>query len=99
MPSRITAPPAQRNPSPNTVPAPPFVCVVPWKKSTLPLSGAPDIESTSESAAMLAVPFARNLPNFRPELRQPTGPVLGLLHGHAVPEPSPKQYDAPGSGV
>jgi hypothetical protein len=31
VPSRITAPPAQRGPSPHIVPSPPTACVVPWR--------------------------------------------------------------------
>ena len=35
VPSRITDPLAQRNPSPKVAPRPPFVCAVPWKNSAL----------------------------------------------------------------
>jgi hypothetical protein len=31
VPSRAIVPPAQRKPSPNTTPDPPFSLVVPWK--------------------------------------------------------------------
>jgi hypothetical protein len=31
VPRRTTVPPAQRNPSPNALPAPPFCRIVPWK--------------------------------------------------------------------
>src|SRR6187402_3402400 len=91
VPRRITDPPAQRNPSPKTEPAPPLTCVVPWKYSA-ELLGMPEPTSTSESPAMLATPCAwRCAPLAFSEFAQPLPAAPELPHGHGVPVPSPKQ--------
>ena len=94
---RTTVPPAQRNPSPNVAPRPPFTCAVPWKYSAELVPGICEPESTSVSKVMLASPLAISLPPVPSELRQPDPSPTGeaLPHGHAVALPSPERFVSP----
>src|SRR4029079_10415513 len=80
---RITDPPAQRSPSPNTDPVPPPVCVVPWKNNVLDM-GKPSAVNNTVWLARLSPPDARTPAPTPSELRQPTWAATGLLlpHGH-----------------
>ena len=92
---RMTEPPAQRSPSPNTAPAPPPTCVVPWKYKA-ELSGIPVPASTSVSLAMLGTPLdAMFAPLALTELAQPLPARPLFAHGQAVPLPSPEQNPRP----
>ena len=96
--SRTIEPPAQRKPSPKTVPAPPFTDAVPWKYRHEELVIASPT-SESVSCARLAVPFAASAPPpVCAELSQPRAAMPWFPHGQAVPLPSPKQKGVPAAG-
>src|SRR6187549_2372203 len=96
VPRRITLPPAQRTPSPKTMPSPPLICASPWKKSADVVGGRLDAMSTSESFEMLATPVAPSAPPpVVNEFSQPR-PAVPLVHGQAAPVPSPAQNTTPG---
>ncbi len=91
VPRRMIEPPAQRRPSPNVVPAPPAMRVVPWKYSA-ELFGMFVPRSASVSLLMLDEPVAARLaPAALIECAQPLPAAPELPHGQAVPLPSPKQ--------
>src|SRR5262245_6109758 len=92
VPSRTTEPPAQRRPSPNATPLPPFSCAVPWKYSTDEF-GMPLPLSTNVSDVMLAEPLPYKCPPaVTIEFAHPLPALPSLPHGHALAVPSPKQY-------
>jgi hypothetical protein len=92
---RTMLPPAQRNPSPNTVPRPAATCVVPWKYSA-ELFGIPLPRSASVSIAMLEEPVAvSRAPVGSTLLAQPRPAPPTFPHGHAVAVPSPEQKVVP----
>jgi hypothetical protein len=66
---RVRAPPAQRSPSPRTVPGA-WRCV-PWKNSSDVLAGRWSALSTSVSLAMDGMPVPRSRPPRPKECRQP----------------------------
>src|SRR5688572_12357823 len=100
VPRRMTAPPAQRRPSPNTLPAPRPICVVPWKNSAELFAGICAPHSCAVSLEIETQPVARSLPPIPNEFRQPSTLPGRLLfaHGHAVPLPSPAQNAVPIAG-
>src|SRR4029079_36203 len=92
---RMTEPPAQRRPSPKTVPDPPPVCAVPWKNSA-ELLGMSVPCSTSVSLDKCALPDPdKCAPAELTELAQPLPAAPLLPHGQAVPLPSPEQNVVP----
>src|SRR6185503_20573561 len=94
----MTVPLAQRRPSPNAVPLPAAVRVVPWKNSVL-AAGRLSAVRTTVSFTMLESPDARSRPPTPVLAVQPTWLATGLLlpHGHCAcgATPSPAQYTVP----
>ena len=89
VPRRTTLPVAQRNPSPNAVPAP---CVVPWKYRTFELAVMPLPTSVSVSKATLGRPLLESCaPLVFCEFAQPRPAPPLLPHGQLPP----KQYATP----
>src|SRR5688572_16828291 len=92
---RTTLPPQQRMPSPNAVPAPPPIVLLPWKNRPLLLI-TPSAVSDIESFDTLAVPDELSTPPPPVPFAQPS-PVPPLFkHGQGVPLPSPKHTGVPG---
>src|SRR5262245_20467129 len=88
---RMTAPPAQRSPSPNTEPAPPEICALPWKYRCDAVVGMFSAYSVSVELAAIGLPDATSDAPVPSEWRQPSPSPITLLfaHGHAVALPSP----------
>src|SRR5262245_20460655 len=85
---RVTKPPAQRSPSPNATPAPPFIAAVPWKNKHVAVAGSPLACSTSVSSATVALPLATSMPPAAlTELAQPPPLDVPLPHGHSANVP------------
>src|SRR4029079_5541063 len=81
-----------RKPSPKTTPAPPFVCVVPWKYKTA-ASGMSLPWSTTVSRKTLPVPLTlKRAPAADDATATPRPLAPEFAQGQAVPLPSPKQY-------
>src|SRR5688572_13910080 len=81
-------------PSPNVLPAPPPIVLLPWKKRPLLLM-TPSAVRVIVSFDTLALPPALRTPPPPVPLAQPApGPPL-LRHGQLVPVPSPKQIGVP----
>src|SRR4051812_23663632 len=93
---RTIVPEAQRSPSPNGAPSPPFACVMPWKNSAAE-SGRPVAVRRTVSAEICTLPDACNRPPLPSDVMQPVPDPDGALlpHGQAEPEPSPEHQVTP----
>src|SRR5687768_3512292 len=86
----MAGPTAQRSPSPNVWPTPPFDSVADWKNRQEALAGMPLALSVSVSALTLASPVQESsAPAGSTEFAQPRPDAPALPHGHAPLEPSP----------
>src|SRR5688572_15465283 len=89
-------PPTQRRPSPNTMPAPAAIWIVPWKYRAEAVAGISDPCRSTVSNETDALPTAsRCAPPGWTEFAQPLPGRPALPHGQATPEPSPEQYGVP----
>ena len=87
--------PAQRRPSPKTMPLPPATWFFPEKKRQGRFGTRPDASRTTVSALRLASPLAPRVPPEPVELLQPELLLPALPQGQAVPLSHPETAARP----
>ena len=86
-------PPTHSSPSTSGTPWPPLGRVEPLIKRAGAPAGKLEAANSRSSAVTPALPVAASRPPAPLEFAHPTPGSPALEHGHAVPVPSPKQYE------